>query len=254
MIALESLKKKSGKLIKTWLDTIGEFEALSSLSNLRYDNPDWTFPKITDKPYYIRARDMGHPLITENRVCNDLKIDGPTRALLITGSNMSGKSTYLRTAGINLVLAYAGGPVCAKEFHCNIFYIYTCMRVSDNLEKNISSFYAELLRIKEIVDESKRSKVFFLLDEIFKGTNSHDRHEGAKILIKRLLDNNAIGLISTHDLELGVLERESSGKVRNYHFKEYYKNREIHFDYKLNPGISTTRNAMYLIKMVGIND
>jgi DNA mismatch repair ATPase MutS len=174
--------------------------------------------------------------------------------LLITGSNMSGKSTYLRTAGINLVLAYAGAAVCAKEFACDVFNIYTCMRISDNIEKNTSSFYAELLRIKEIVDESKTNKVFFLLDEVFKGTNSQDRHEGAKILIKKLIENKAVGLVSTHDLELGVLEKESDSEIRNYHFKEYYEDNKIYFDYKINTGISTTKNAMYLIKMIGIDD
>lgn len=254
MIALEHWKKKSGILIRTWIETIGEFEALSSLANIGYDNPSWVTPKITDKPYYIMAKDMGHPLITANRVCNDFKINGPTKAILITGSNMSGKSTYLRTVGINLVMAYAGAPVCAKEFYCNIFNIYTCMRIGDNLEKNTSSFYAELLRIKEIVDESKTSNVFFLLDEVFKGTNSEDRHEGAKILIKKLINNKAIGLVSTHDLELKVLEEESNGEIKNYHFKEYYKDNKIYFDYKINPGVSTTKNAMYLIKMMGIED
>ncbi|SMB90183.1 MutS domain III [Desulfonispora thiosulfatigenes DSM 11270] len=253
MISLELWKKNSGGKIRNWLETIGEFEALSSLSNIRYDNPSWSTPIIEDKPYHFTAKDLGHPLLGESRVCNDLKIDDLTKVLLITGSNMSGKSTYLRTAGINLVLAYAGAPVCAKEFNCSLFNIYTCMRVSDNLEKNTSSFYAELLRIKEIVDASKNQNVFFLLDEVFKGTNSHDRHEGAKILIKNLLENNAIGLVSTHDLELEVLEKESNKRVRNYHFEEYYKNNQIYFDYKLKQGISTTRNAMYLIKMVGID-
>lgn len=252
MIALESWKKKSGKLIRSWVETIGEFEALSSLANINHDKPDWIIPKIREKPNYIMAKEMGHPLLTDNRVSNDFKIEGLTRALLITGSNMSGKSTYLRTAGINLVMAYAGAAVCAKEFHCSIFDIYTCMRISDNLEENTSSFYAELLRIKEIVDASEKGNVFFLLDEVFKGTNSEDRHEGAKILIKKLINNKAIGLVSTHDLELKVLEKESNGEVKNYHFKEYYKDNKIYFDYKISPGVSRTKNAMYLIKMMGI--
>lgn len=254
MIALERWKGESGIQIKSWLETIGDFEGLASLANLRYDNPDWAVAEILDDPYLIKAKDVGHPLLTDERVCNDLEIDDLTKVLLITGSNMSGKSTYLRTAGINLVLAYAGAPVCAKDFECSLFNIYTCMRVSDNLEKNTSSFYAELLRIKEIVDSSQKENTFFLLDEVFKGTNSHDRHEGAKILINKLLDNKAVGLVSTHDLELEVLENESGKQIRNYHFKEYYENNKIHFDYKLRPGISTTSNAMYLIKMIGIDD
>jgi DNA mismatch repair ATPase MutS len=133
--------------------------------------------------------------------------------------------------------------------------IYTCMRVKDNLERNISSFYAEILRVKNIVKAQEEVKpLFFLLDEIFKGTNSIDRHTGAKILIKKLSRGGAVGLVSTHDLELAELERENPGRIRNYHFREYYKNNEITFDYKLREGVSTTRNAMYLMKMAGIED
>ncbi len=254
MISLERWKKKSGIHIKSWLDTIGEVEALSSLSIIRHDNPEWAMPEIVQKSSQLRAKEMGHPLLTSNRVCNDLRIDHPTKILLITGSNMSGKSTLLRTAGINLLLAYIGAPACAKTFSASFMSIQTCMRVSDNLEKSISSFYAELLRIKEIVKETSDKQVFFLLDEIFKGTNSEDRHEGAKILINKLLRDNAVGLVSTHDLELGVLEKDSNKKIANYHFQEYYKDNEIQFDYKLRPGVSTTRNALYLIKMIGIDD
>lgn len=255
MIELEKWKRKSGVLIESWLDVIGEVEALSSLAVIKRDNPDWVRPKIIDEPSCFKADDMGHPLLTKKSISNDLKFEDQTRVLLITGSNMSGKSTLLRTAGINLVLAYAGAPVCAKTFYCSIMKIYTCMRVSDNLEKNISSFYAELLRIKDIVKATKdKEQVFFLLDEIFKGTNSQDRHEGAKILIKNLLRNDGIGLVSTHDLELGVMEEENNSKIKNYHFQEYYKDNEIYFDYKLKSGVSPTRNAMYLIRMAGIDD
>ncbi|WZL71707.1 hypothetical protein QBE52_11365 [Clostridiaceae bacterium 35-E11] len=166
---------------------------------------------------------------------------------------MSGKSTFLRTIGINLVLAYVGAPVSARYMKCSIFSIHTCMRISDNLEKGISSFYGELLRIKEIVKATKENtQVFFLLDEIFKGTNSYDRHIGAKKLIKKLQHNGAIGLVSTHDLELGILEKENI--LKNYYFEEYYKNGEICFDYKLRSGISTTRNALHLMKMIGIEE
>ncbi|SHJ89670.1 MutS family DNA mismatch repair protein [Paramaledivibacter caminithermalis] len=255
MIALEEWKERSGIMIEAWLDTIGEIEALSSLAVIKYDNPDWVRPEIMDEPSYFKAISMGHPLLTNKRVCNDLEFQDQTRVLLITGSNMSGKSTLLRTAGINLVLAYAGAPVCAKVFKCSIMKIYTCMRISDNLEKNISSFYAELLRIKSIIKATKhKEQIFFLLDEIFKGTNSQDRHEGAKILIRNLLRNGAVGLVSTHDLELGVMEEENKGKIKNYHFQESYKDNEIYFDYKLKPGVSTTRNALYLIRMIGIDD
>lgn len=254
MFALEKWKRDSGKSLEAWLNAIGEMEVISSMSIINYDNPEWTMPKIVEETDIISAKNMGHPLLTNARVRNDFKIEKPASILLITGSNMSGKSTLLRTVGINLILAYIGAPVCADEFTCSIMNVYTCMRVSDDLERNISSFYAELLRIKKIVEASKENKkIFFLLDEIFKGTNSMDRHTGAKVLINKLRKEGAVGLVSTHDLELGDLEKESSGRIKNYHFKEYYKDNKIYFDYKLRSGISTTRNALYLINMIGID-
>ena len=252
MIALEKWREESGRLLEIWLKTIAELEALSSLAIIPFDHPDWVWPRIAPAGTFIEALELGHPLITK-RVSNDLNIKNQTKVLLITGSNMSGKSTLLRTAGINLVLAYTGAPVCAKEFSCSIMSIYTCMRVSDNLEKNVSSFYAELLKIKQIVEACQTEKqVFFLLDEIFKGTNSIDRHAGAEILINKLIKQGAGGMVSTHDLELTELERMGDQVIKNYHFREYYTNEQIQFDYKLRSGVSTTRNARYLMKIAGI--
>ena len=253
MIALEEWKKKSGRLLETWLEVIAEVEALSSLSNIRYDNPAWAMPQILEEQSGLSAQNLGHPLLTRKRVSNDFELKNPSGIVLITGSNMSGKSTFLRTVGSNLVLAYTGAPVCAEQLSCSLFNLWTCMRISDNLEQSISSFYAEILRIKRIVEAAKEDKsVFFLLDEIFKGTNSHDRHQGAIALINQLQKEGAMGLVSTHDLELGELESESKGRIKNYHFREYYENQEIRFDYMLRTGISTTRNALYLIKLAGI--
>lgn len=252
LIRLERWKKESGGCIEQWLNTIAEIEALSSLAVIKHDYPEWAMPEIKETSSMLEAKNIGHPLIIKNRVCNNLKIDKAESILLITGSNMSGKSTLLRTAGINLVLAYAGAPVCAETFCCSIMNIYTCMRISDNLEENVSSFYAELLRIRKLVDATKEKEpVFFLLDEIFRGTNSKDRHTGAKVLIEKLSNENALGMVSTHDLELADIE-EKNKKVRNYHFREHYKNNEIYFDYKLRSGVSTTRNAIYLMRMAGI--
>ncbi len=252
VFALERWKEKSGSNLQDWLDIIGEFEALSSLAVLQHDYPEWATPIFSDNGPIFTAEEMGHPLLMNSGVANNLKFEHPESILLITGSNMSGKSTLLRTVGINLVLAYAGGNVCAKMFKCSIMDIYTCMRVNDNLEKNISSFYAELLRIKMIVKAVEEGQtIFFLLDEIFKGTNSIDRHTGAKVLIKKLSKANLLGLVSTHDLELGDLEKESN-KIKNYHFQEYYVKNEICFDYKLRLGVSNTRNAAFLMKMAGI--
>jgi len=259
MFFLEKWKEQSGTKIKNWLYTIAEFEALASLAVLRYDYPEWAMPELTEglgsdnsMPLFV-AEKMGHPLLVKSSVANDLKFEFPKNILLITGSNMSGKSTLLRTAGINLVLAYAGTAVCANTFKCSLMDIYTCMRVNDNLEKNISAFYAELLRIKMIVEAVEKGKtIFFLLDEIFKGTNSMDRHTGGKVLIKKLSKKKILGLISTHDLELAELEKEGN-MIKNYHFQEYYVNGKICFDYKLRNGVSTTRNAAFLMKMAGID-
>lgn len=253
MVQLEKWRIEAGKNLKNWFTTIGEFEALNSISNIVYDNPDWTMPSISDGTYVINAMEIGHPLLNNTKVCNNITIDNKKNILLITGSNMSGKSTFLRTIGLNLVLSYIGSPVCAKKFQCSLMKIFTCMRIRDDLENNISSFYAEILRIKMIVENTKKSsKVFFLLDELFKGTNSIDRHLGAKALIKQLGDQGASGLISTHDLELCSLEQEYP-RIKNYHFREYYLNNKLKFDYKIRNGASTTRNAKYLIKLAGID-
>ena len=250
--ALEKWKIKSGSVIRDWIAVIGETEALSSLAVLYYDHPDWAVPVIYHDQPRLFATETGHPLLPEGRVCNDISMMKRGQVFLITGSNMSGKSTLLRTVGVNLVLAYAGAPVCAKEFHCTVFDIYTSMRVRDDLERNISSFYAELLRIKRMIEAAKKGEpVFFLLDEIFKGTNSRDRHTGARILIKLLSSEGAVGFVSTHDVELGDLATEDS-RIRNYHFREYYKEGQLFFDYKLRTGVSDTRNAIYLMKMAGI--
>ncbi len=251
MVALEKWKTQTGTKMITWLEAIAEIEALNSLAVIAFDHPNWCLPTI-GKEAGFTSKNLGHPLIGTKAITNSVDLKSAA-TLLITGSNMSGKSTLLRTVGINLILAYTGAPVCANQMSCGIMDIYTCMRVSDNLEENISSFYAELLRIKQIVSASKQKRqVFFLLDEVFKGTNSEDRHLGAKMLIKQLNLQGATGLVSTHDLELGAMEAEMNGQVRNYHFREYYENDQIHFDYLLRPGISTTKNALYLIKMAGI--
>lgn len=252
-VALEKWRQQSGESIGQWLSVIGEVEALSSLATIPHDYPQWAIPNIVGEPSVFSAQSLGHPLLTNRQVVNDVAFDAPAQVLLITGSNMSGKSTLLRTIGVNLVLAYAGAPICGKALTSSGFRLYTCMRVSDNLEKSISSFYAELMRIREIVEAAKgQGQVLFMLDEIFKGTNSHDRHLGARLLIKQLIQYNGLGLVSTHDLELADLEQESSGKVKNYHFQETYQGNEIKFDYRLRPGVSTTRNALYLMKLAGV--
>ncbi|HYF75677.1 MAG TPA: DNA mismatch repair protein [Symbiobacteriaceae bacterium] len=255
MVALEEWKRESGKRLGIWLEVLAEIEALCSLSNIRFEHPGWATPALVepDGQTGLSARQLGHPLIPGGRVCNNFDLNAPGRITVVTGSNMSGKSTFLRTVGVNLVLAYAGAPVCAEQFSCSLMHLWTSMRTADNLGQSISSFYAEVLRTKRIVDAARTARpVCFLIDEIFKGTNSHDRHLGAKALIVQLEKEGAFGLISTHDLELGDLERESGGRITNYHFREYYQDGELRFDYILRHGISTTRNALYLIRMMGI--
>ena len=254
IIALERWKQQSGRFLGDWLDALGRMEALASLAVIRIDNPEWVTPTICDGHEAVfETEGLGHPLLSSKRTYNDVIANNKRKVLLITGSNMSGKSTLLRTTGINLVLAYAGAPVCARSFRASVMAMYTSMRVGDNLGANISSFYAELLRIKTLVSGAKSGeRIFFLLDEVFKGTNSLDRHTGAKVLINKLSDTNSVGLVSTHDLELCDLG-EVNDKIANYHFQEHYEDGKIQFDYILRLGPSTTRNALYLMRLAGID-
>lgn len=248
---LTKWKKNNGSKVEGWLNVMGEFDALSSIANLSFDHESWCYSKISNEKI-VKGEKIAHPLIGERAVANNYELSSPKKITLITGSNMSGKSTFLRTIGINLILAYIGAPCCAEKFTCSIMKVYTCMRTKDNLEESISSFYAEILRIKLIMEASKKGEnIFFLLDEIFKGTNSRDRHTGATVLIKQLAESGAIGLLSTHDLELCDLENEMK-EIENYNFREYYEDNKIKFDYKLRKGRSTTQNAVYLMKMAGI--
>ena len=248
---LNKWREANGDKIEGWLEVMGEFDALSSIANISFDHEDWCYPEISNNKE-VEGKEISHPLIGERAVANDFVLKNPKQIVLITGSNMSGKSTFLRTIGINLILSYIGAPVSAKSFKCGIMNIYTCMRTKDNLEESISSFYAEILRIKLVIEACNRGEdVFFLLDEIFKGTNSKDRHTGATVLVKQLAQKGAIGLLSTHDLELCDLENTMK-ELDNYNFREYYEDNKIKFDYKLRQGKSTTQNAVYLMKLAGI--
>lgn len=252
VFAVERWKAVSGKSIRTWIETIGVFEALSSLALISQMNPQWTYAVFSENKVFFSAEKIGHPLIhNDKRVCNSIKIDNEIS--VVTGSNMSGKTTFLRTVGINLVLAYAGAAVCAERFETSIMDIYTSMRITDDLSAGISTFYAELLRIKMIIDSSrKKENIIFLIDEVFRGTNSEDRITGAKNVIINLDKSWIIGLISTHDFELCNLENDKNRRIANYHFSETYSKNEIRFDYLLKPGRCRTTNAKYLMRMVGI--
>lgn len=248
---LNKWRDQNGTKVSGWLEIMGEFDALSSISSISFDHEDWCYANITEEKQVI-AVEMAHPLIGDRAVANTYELKKPKQITLITGSNMSGKSTFLRTIGVNMVLTYIGAPAYAKSLSCSVMNIYTCMRTKDNLEESISSFYAEILRIKLIIEACKKGEnVFFLLDEIFKGTNSKDRHIGATVLVKQLAESGAIGLLSTHDLELCELEQEMK-ELDNYNFREYYRDNKINFDYMLRKGKSTTQNAVYLMRIAGI--
>jgi DNA mismatch repair ATPase MutS len=247
--------KNANKDIEQWFQCVGEFEALSSLANLYFNNPNWCFPKISEKYFFFEAADLGHPLINaKDRVCNNLAIDGSGKILLLSGSNMSGKSTFLRSVGVNIILAMAGSCVCAKDFIFSPVRILSSMRISDSLKDNTSSFFAELKKLEFIIKEAeKKGKVFLLLDEILRGTNSIDRHIGSTALIKQLISNEAVGILATHDLALTEMSREFPANIENYNFNIKINNEDLYFDYLLNKGVCTSLNASILMKKMGIN-
>lgn len=250
---LEQWKSRQQANLPDWLEVLSAFEALSSLANLWYNNPDWTLPTV-HQTARLSGLQIGHPLIPpEKRVCNDLEMPTRGHIKLITGSNMAGKSTFLRTAGLNIVLATTGAPVCAQSLKLPILQVYTSMRTQDALHESTSSFYAELKRLKLIIKAVEDGEpVFFLLDEILKGTNSRDRHTGAKALIQQLIDQAGAGLIATHDLELGTLEAKSAGAVENLCMEVQIKEDRLEFDYTLKKGISQSFNATLLMQKMGI--
>lgn len=253
-LALEAWKEKHAARIPGWFAAMAEFEALSSFANMTFNNPIWVFPEIVPDFFTFRAVNMGHPLIPEKRrISNDFESSGHGKAVVITGSNMSGKSTFLRTCGINTVLALAGAPVCASKFTLSYARIHSSMRISDSLEENISSFYAELRRLRSVITEAERDpQVFLLLDEILRGTNSDDRFTGSVALIKQLIGYGTVSMIATHDLRLAGLSKELPGIIDNYHFDVKISGEELFFDYRLTPGVCSSFNASLLMKKMGI--
>ncbi len=255
MARLEKWRQTTRREIVGWLKAINQMEALNSLAGYAYANPESVTPKISDQDYVIEATNLGHPLINgRERITNSVTLTGLGNTMVITGSNMSGKTTFERTVGVNVVLALTGAPVCADQFVVSPMQVFTSMRTQDSLEENISSFYAELKRLKQLIDhleENPRLPVLYLLDEILKGTNSQDRHLGAKALVYQLHGHRATGLVSTHDLELGILEKQTNF-IQNYSFNSQIEGDKIFFDYKLTPGICRSFNASKLMQNMGI--
>ncbi len=257
VLKLEKWRTENRENLPAWFDALREMEALCSLAALWHNNPDWVLPNFTEKNT-LAATALGHPLIhPAKRRTNDFSMETRGHIKLVTGSNMAGKSTFLRTVGLNVVLAQAGAPVCASEFSCAPMLVYTSMRTQDDLSESTSSFYAELKRLKVIIEAVKNADnqglpVFFLLDEILKGTNSVDRHTGSAALIRQLIRLRGGGIIATHDLELGRLEAESKGTVENLCMEVEIKDSKLFFDYTIKPGVSKSFNATLLMRQMGI--
>lgn len=254
ILGTEKWKLKNKAHLKSWAEAVSEFEVINSFSGFCYSNPSYTFPEIAEKDNYVHFESLGHPLInSNNRVCNDFHSEGHGDVVMITGSNMAGKSTFLRTVGVNLVLALAGSPCCAKNGKVSNLKLFTSMRTQDNLEKGISSFYAELNRIEKMLKLIENNQnIYFLLDEMFKGTNSEDRHKGGFSLINQLSKLKTSGIIATHDIELAKLS-ENKKLVANYSFNSEMINDSMIFNYKLHNGICYDFNASELMKKSGID-
>jgi len=240
-----------------WLDSLYTLEALAALAAASRRQPTWTFPTLNaaDGAHRLKADALGHPLIAaETRVTNDYHLDRLGRIDLITGSNMAGKSTFLRTVGINLVLAYAGAPVCAQTFETTPFRLFSSMRITDSLADNTSTFYAEVKRLKallEAIETVTEAPVFFFVDEIFRGTNNRERLQGSRAFLKAVAGKPVLGMVSTHDLDLTRLSATLSG-LRNHHFKEHIQDSQLVFDYTLQPGPCPSTNALIIMKQAGL--
>jgi hypothetical protein len=254
-MAFERWRAESGASVGAWLRATADFEALSSFAGLRYERPGWAMPKLIDSgEAECRAREMRHPLIAEREcVPNDVDLNLQCPMLVVSGSNMSGKSTLLRALGLNAVLAWAGAPVPAGELAISPVQVGASIRVNDSLQDHRSRFFAEISRIRQVVDLTRSGPpVLFLLDELLSGTNSHDRRIGAAGIVKALLKARSIGLITTHDLALAGIEQDVSAGIANVHFEDEMNGAEMRFDYKLKPGVVQHSNALALMRAVGL--
>lgn len=250
---LEKWKEENAQNLETWLNVIRDIDMLNSFATMAFNNHDFTIPEIIDDQK-VMGTALAHPLIpAKGRVANDVSIGDPQSILVITGANMAGKSTFLRTLGVNMVLALSGAPVCAAKFQCAIINVRSGMRTADSLQDHQSYFYAELNRLKSIVDELRSGKsLFVLLDEILKGTNSTDKQAGSVALVKQLRQFSCLTIIATHDLALGELEHQYPQQIKDYCFEPNIENDQLSFDYKLKLGIAQKMNATFLMKKMGI--
>ena len=265
--AVEAWRRTSGAALRRWLDAVGEMEALSSIASFRYECPGTVFPTlVTDTPVFD-ATALAHPLLDQRAVANDVSLTGAPRAvandvslagtpqvLVVSGSNMSGKSTFLRTVGINAVLAQAGAPVRARELRLSTLGVGASIRLLDSLQEGTSRFYAEIMRLRQIMDAAgARPPVLFLIDELLHGTNSHDRRVGAAAIVGGLADRGAIGLVTTHDLALTEIADTLASGGANVHFADHLENGRLRFDYRMRPGVVEKSNAVELMRSVGLD-
>lgn len=256
VLKLESWKWQYKDLFPLWLEMIGEADAYISLGNYAWNNPGFAYPAVSEGKVMLDAKNLGHPLIQENmRVCNDFRIGEIGTICIISGANMAGKSTFLRTVAVNYILGMAGAPVCASEMVFTPIKLFTSMRTTDSLLNNESYFYAELKRLKSMKERIERGEeILFILDEILKGTNSADKSMGSKLFLKRLTELGATGLIATHDTSVGEMEKDYRGRIMNKCFEIEIDGDSISFDYRLRDGITHKMNAALLMKQMGILD
>lgn len=252
---LNLLKGELADLLPRWLDAWYELEALNSLANFAYLNPAYVVPEVNSGPARLVANALGHPLLKpEAKVCNDFALSESDEIAVLTGSNMAGKSTFLRTVGVNLCLAYAGAPVNAERLQVSLFRVFTCIKVSDSVQDGLSYFYAEVKRLKALLaaaEQENEPPLLFLIDEIFRGTNSRERLIGGRAYIRAMSRLPTLGLIATHDLELVKLADEIAG-VTNFHFREEVRAGKMVFDYQLRPGPCPTTNALHIMRIEGL--
>ena len=253
-LAIERWRQTAGARIPQWLDAVGELEALNALANFAYEHPQYPFPELVEHEACFDSQSLGHPLIAEaQRIRNDVSLNARHQLLIVSGSNMSGKSTLMRTVGINVVLALMGAPVCAERLKVSRLAIGASIHILDSLQSGASRFYAEITRLKQIVElTTGELPLLFLLDEILSGTNSHDRAIGASAVVKGLVERGALGLVTTHDLALTRMADELNGRAVNVHFEDELKDGKMSFDYHMRPGVVQRSNALELMRAVGL--
>ena len=255
VLAAESWRRRFGPSLRIWLETVGELEALAALGGYTYEHPADVFPEFVERAPCFEAHGLAHPLLPPNRaVANDLRLGPDLQLIMVSGPNMAGKSTFLRGIGVNAVLAQCGAPVRAASLKLSPLQVTASICVLDSLEGGISRFYAEIRRLKQIMDLTNgASPVLFLLDELLSGTNSHDRLIGTRSFVTRLVERGAVGLVSTHDLALTAIPQEIGLRASNGHFKDHVEEGQLRFDYKLYPGVVQTSNALVLMRSIGLD-